>query len=123
MGRKLPTFTLNRTTEMTKLEQAISELWNREQEFVEATQDAPEKEHAFDQKWAIEFLKADGSVESRKATATKNCSAESLENLRAKARARIAGTKLTDALAALSARQSLHTSEFRANQAFSRNQV
>ena len=89
------------------LERAIKELATRENEFVSAVRDSPAKQHNYKIKFAVALEMADGSVEAKKAAATKICSKEYLEHLEAEARVEIAKTLLYDVREVLAARRSL----------------
>ena len=98
-----------------KVEQSLSEIWMRESEFGTAAIEDAEAEHAFKIKHAKEFLKADGSVEARKAMALVECDTQHLDYLKKKAIKEFTREKLRDAQDALSARQSLLSYEAKTN--------
>jgi hypothetical protein len=108
---------------MTDIEKTISELFRRETEFKDALTALPEIENRYKTKKAVEYLKADGSVEARKAIAEEKCAQEALEYLQADARATLAKELLNDCRAVLSAKQSILSAEFRYSQAYSKGQV
>ncbi len=93
------------------LEKAIRELAARENEFVEAACELPEKKHIYKLKFAIAVKMAEGSVAMKEATATEVTSREHLDYLQAEARAEIAKTLLFDCKAVMEARRSLLSNE------------
>ena len=52
------------------IETALADLTNRENEFAKACTDDAEKEHAYKIKFAKEYLKASGTIEEKKNSAT-----------------------------------------------------
>jgi hypothetical protein len=97
------------------IEAGISTLWDREKAFEDALQAHADAEHLFKVRNAEEFLKADGSVEARKAQALVNCKELHKDYLKKEAIATFTKEKLRDAQGALSARQSLLSYEARTN--------
>jgi hypothetical protein len=93
----------------SRLEQSLTELYDRETAYQKACTDEAEAEHAYKMKNASEFLGAEGSVEARKATALVACDKLYLDYLRKAAVRDFTKEKLRDSQQALSARQSLLT--------------
>jgi hypothetical protein len=98
-----------------QLEKALTEIYNREQEFTKACTEEAEAEHAYKMKHAREFLQADGAVEQRKATALVACDVLYSDYLKKKAVKEFTKEKLRDSQDALSARQSLLSYEIKTN--------
>lgn len=95
----------------TDIEDTLSKLWDRETEFGTAVEAAAEAEHNYKMKDAEEFLKAEGTIDAKKATALKACGELHLNYLKKKAIKEFTRIKLQDAQDALSAQQSLLRAE------------
>jgi len=98
------------------LENALSQLWEREKDFGSSLDDAAEKEHKYKMKFARSILTADGkNAETREAQALIECEEEYEAHLKAKAVATFTKEKLKDCQDALSARQTLLSYEVKTN--------
>lgn len=109
---------------MTKeegLEGAIVTVFEREQAYEEAVTNAAIAEHDYKLKHAEEYLKADGTVDERKAKALKASANLHKNYLTTDAIRTFTREKLKDAQDVLSARQSLLSYEARTNFGYANN--
>jgi len=98
-----------------KLEQTLTEIYNREVDFGEALIADAEAEHAYKIAKATAFLSADGTEKAREAKSIVESDRLMLEHFRKKATKEFTREKLRDAQDALSARQSLLAYEAKSN--------
>lgn len=101
------------------IEDTLSKLWDRETEYGTALDAAAIAEHNLKLKDAEEFLKAEGTIDAKKATALKNCADLHLDYLKKKAVKEFTRVKLQDAQDALSAQQSLLRAEMGSDAVYS----
>lgn len=94
-------------TTVENLEKAIREVAERERAYGDAVQNEAETEYSYKIAQATEYLKADGTVDERKAIALTNCKTQYKAYLTAQATKAFCDAKLKDAQSAMNARQSL----------------
>jgi len=105
-------------SETVTLEKSLKELYAREKAYKEACDQYAEKKHAYDMKYAQEYLKAEGTIQDKKAVALVACEQEHEEYLKAQASKTFLYQKLKDAQGASSARQSILSASSRADQSY-----
>jgi len=99
-----------------QLEQSLTELYSREQEYGKALDDDADAEHAYKMKYSQEFLSSDGSnADKCKADAIVKSADELKRHLKAKAIKDFTYEKLRDSQSAMSARQSLLTASVKSD--------
>lgn len=101
-----------------QLEQALDAVADIEPDFESALLTAADADADFEIEWAKEFLKADGSVEARKAQAVVATARFLKAKGTAKAVKEFLREKLRDRQSAVSARQSLLAASLRTNERF-----
>lgn len=104
----------------TKLEKALTEMHQRENEYANACVAAADAEAEYRIQFAKEFLKADGSVDARKSIATDKCEKYLRERFRTEAVEKFTREKLRDAQTAASIRQSMFSADYRSDFGHSR---
>lgn len=98
-----------------RVEESLSEIWQRERDFETAIQEAAESEHQYKIAHARAYLSATGTVDERKAQALIECENLHKDYLKNEAIATFVKEKLRDSQQALSARQSLLSFEAKTN--------
>lgn len=111
---------MSRSTQ-TNVENGLTELFSRETDLGEALNNEAQAEHDFKLKRAEEFLKADGTVDAREAKALIACKEQHLAYLKKKATKEFTHAKWKDALANVSARQSILSAEVKGDFSYATN--
>lgn len=95
----------------TEIEESLSRIWTRENDFQTAVQEEADAKHLFEMENAKAYLAADGTEKFRTATAMVKCETYHGDYLKKKAVLSFTRIKLQDAQNALSAQQSLMRAE------------
>lgn len=104
----------------TKLEAALTELYKREGDYATACSNSANAEATYRIRFAEEYLKADGAVDTRKMIATSKLKKEITERFSTEAIEKFTREKLRDAQTASSIRQSIYSAENRSDFGHSR---
>lgn len=97
---------MSRSTQ-SQIEDVLSELWRREQAYEKAVLEYAEAHYEFKLKYAVEYRKANGTIDDRKNTALEMCAKEFKRDLQTEAVMAFTKESLKDSQMSLSARQSL----------------
>lgn len=113
--------TLTMATEAENVEKVIAELYTRESAFKDACTKLADAEYEYKTELAVEFGKADGSVDVRKNLALIACKVQYKAYLQADAIKDYTKELLRDAQDVLSARQSLLSASVKSDSYYSRD--